>query len=198
MSEGGRHRFCHQATGDFSVKVECLLSLGAERIAWDRYPEDPDFVVRADPDGNRFCIVDLSHEDSLIPPTSLPTMCRRAMPEMNANEAVGLSPGPVSEVQRARSATNRWRLRGWSNPGLLSSSIAVSYTRLFGVTRIGVEMTWIVQLVAGRLEASVLSRLPSDPARSGEGSGRSPVRTRRALPRQGPARPAAASDGDDG
>jgi len=27
------------------------------------YPDDPDFVVLADPDGNRFCIVDLGHED---------------------------------------------------------------------------------------------------------------------------------------
>lgn len=39
-----------------------LVSLGAERIDWDGYPDDPDFVVLADPDGNRFCIVDLSHE----------------------------------------------------------------------------------------------------------------------------------------
>lgn len=39
-----------------------LVSLGAERIVWDSYPDDPDFVVLADPDGNRFCIVDLSHE----------------------------------------------------------------------------------------------------------------------------------------
>lgn len=38
-----------------------LISLGAERVDWDSYPEDPDFVVLADPDGNRFCIVDLSH-----------------------------------------------------------------------------------------------------------------------------------------
>jgi catechol 2,3-dioxygenase-like lactoylglutathione lyase family enzyme len=38
-----------------------LISLGAERDDWDSYPEDPDFVVLADPDGNRFCIVDLSH-----------------------------------------------------------------------------------------------------------------------------------------
>jgi predicted enzyme related to lactoylglutathione lyase len=38
-----------------------LVSLGAERVDWDDYPEDPDFVVLADPDGNRFCIVDLSH-----------------------------------------------------------------------------------------------------------------------------------------
>ena len=39
-----------------------LVSLGAERVDWDRYPDDPDFVVLADPDGNRFCIVDLGHD----------------------------------------------------------------------------------------------------------------------------------------
>ena len=37
------------------------MSLGAERVDWDLYPEDPDFVVLADPDGNRFCIVNTSH-----------------------------------------------------------------------------------------------------------------------------------------
>ena len=39
-----------------------LVSLGASRVDWDSYPVDPDFVVLADPDGNRFCIVDVSHE----------------------------------------------------------------------------------------------------------------------------------------
>ena len=39
-----------------------LVSLGAERVDWDSYPDYPDFVVLADPDGNRFCIVDLSYE----------------------------------------------------------------------------------------------------------------------------------------
>lgn len=39
-----------------------LVSLGARRVDWDSYPDDPDFIVLADPDGNRFCIVDLSHE----------------------------------------------------------------------------------------------------------------------------------------
>ena len=43
-------------------EVARLVSLGAERVEWDRYPEDPDFVVLADPDGNRFCVVDLGHE----------------------------------------------------------------------------------------------------------------------------------------
>lgn len=39
-----------------------LVSLGARRVDWDSFPDDPDFVVLEDPDGNRFCIVDLSHE----------------------------------------------------------------------------------------------------------------------------------------
>jgi catechol 2,3-dioxygenase-like lactoylglutathione lyase family enzyme len=38
-----------------------LVSLGARRVDWDSYPEDPDFIVLEDPDGNRFCIVDLGH-----------------------------------------------------------------------------------------------------------------------------------------
>jgi catechol 2,3-dioxygenase-like lactoylglutathione lyase family enzyme len=44
------------------AEAERLVALGARRVDWDSYPEDPDFVVLADPDGNRFCIVDLSHE----------------------------------------------------------------------------------------------------------------------------------------
>lgn len=39
-----------------------LVALGAIRVPWDSYPDDPDFVVLADPDGNRFCIVDLGHD----------------------------------------------------------------------------------------------------------------------------------------
>jgi catechol 2,3-dioxygenase-like lactoylglutathione lyase family enzyme len=46
------------------AEVARLISLGAERVDWDHYPEDPDFVVLADPDGNRFCVVDLSHDHS--------------------------------------------------------------------------------------------------------------------------------------
>lgn len=44
-----------------AAEVERLLGLGAERVDWDRYPADPDFVVLADPDGNRFCLVDAGH-----------------------------------------------------------------------------------------------------------------------------------------
>lgn len=50
--------------GEQATEVERLVSLGAKRVDWDSYPEDPDFVVLADPDGNRFCIVDLSHEQA--------------------------------------------------------------------------------------------------------------------------------------
>jgi catechol 2,3-dioxygenase-like lactoylglutathione lyase family enzyme len=42
------------------AEAERLVSLGARRVDWDSYPDDPDFVVLADPDGNRFCIVDVT------------------------------------------------------------------------------------------------------------------------------------------
>ena len=66
-------------TAEQQAEVARLVSIGAERVAWDSYPDDPDFVVLADPDGNRFCVVDLSHEDQGIirktdeqrPPASL-------------------------------------------------------------------------------------------------------------------------------
>lgn len=45
---------------DQSAEVERLVSLGAQRVDWDMYPADPDFEVLADPDGNRFCVVDSS------------------------------------------------------------------------------------------------------------------------------------------
>lgn len=44
-----------------AAEAERLVALGATRVEWDTYPEDPDFVVLADPDGNRFCVVDLGH-----------------------------------------------------------------------------------------------------------------------------------------
>jgi catechol 2,3-dioxygenase-like lactoylglutathione lyase family enzyme len=44
-----------------AAEADRLVVLGASRVDWDSYPHDPDFVVLADPDGNRFCIVDLDH-----------------------------------------------------------------------------------------------------------------------------------------
>jgi hypothetical protein len=48
-------------SADQAAEVERLVSLGAERVDWDLYPEGADFVVLADPDGNRFCVIDTSH-----------------------------------------------------------------------------------------------------------------------------------------
>ncbi|MEV7520269.1 VOC family protein [Streptomyces sp. NPDC091371] len=43
------------------AEVARLVALGAERVDWDSYPEDPDFVVLADTEGNRFCVIDATH-----------------------------------------------------------------------------------------------------------------------------------------
>jgi Glyoxalase-like domain len=43
---------------DQQAEVERLVSLGATRVGWDLYPEDADFVVLADTEGNRFCVID--------------------------------------------------------------------------------------------------------------------------------------------
>jgi catechol 2,3-dioxygenase-like lactoylglutathione lyase family enzyme len=45
-----------------AAEADRLVALGATRVAWDSYPDDPDFVVLADTEGNRFCIVDLGHD----------------------------------------------------------------------------------------------------------------------------------------
>ena len=41
---------------DFDAEVDRLVALGARRVEWD-YPEDADFVVLADTEGNLFCVV---------------------------------------------------------------------------------------------------------------------------------------------
>ena len=38
-------------------EVKRLTALGAQAVDW-RYEEDADYVVLADPDGNRFCVID--------------------------------------------------------------------------------------------------------------------------------------------
>ncbi|MFE2168089.1 VOC family protein [Streptomyces sp. NPDC059447] len=44
-----------------AAEVKRLVGLGASQVDWDSYPEDPDFVVLADPEGNRFCVIDATH-----------------------------------------------------------------------------------------------------------------------------------------
>jgi catechol 2,3-dioxygenase-like lactoylglutathione lyase family enzyme len=42
------------------AEVDRLISLSARRVDWE-YPDDAGSVVLADPDGNLFCVIDLSH-----------------------------------------------------------------------------------------------------------------------------------------
>jgi catechol 2,3-dioxygenase-like lactoylglutathione lyase family enzyme len=45
-------------TDDQAGEVERLLGLGATEVHWDKRPPDADYVILADPEGNRFCVVD--------------------------------------------------------------------------------------------------------------------------------------------
>jgi catechol 2,3-dioxygenase-like lactoylglutathione lyase family enzyme len=51
-------------TDEQDAEIRRLLELGATETDWDSYPQQPDFVVLADPDGNLFCVVDLSRAPS--------------------------------------------------------------------------------------------------------------------------------------
>ena len=48
-------------TTNQNAEVERLVALGARRYPW-RYRPDADFVVLEDPDGNLFCVVEVSSE----------------------------------------------------------------------------------------------------------------------------------------
>lgn len=48
-------------TAEQDAEADRLIALGAVRVDWDLYPDDPDFVVLADPEGNRFCVIDTAH-----------------------------------------------------------------------------------------------------------------------------------------
>lgn len=39
-------------------EVERLLALGATEVHWEKRPPDADYVILADPEGNRFCVVE--------------------------------------------------------------------------------------------------------------------------------------------
>lgn len=47
-------------TENQAAEVERLLALGATEIHWDKRPPDADYVILADPEGNRFCVVDIT------------------------------------------------------------------------------------------------------------------------------------------
>ena len=45
-------------TDDQAGEVKRLLALGATEVHWSKRPLDADYVILADPEGNRFCVVD--------------------------------------------------------------------------------------------------------------------------------------------
>ena len=45
-------------TQDQAGAVRRLIGLGATEVHWDKRPPDADYVILADPEGNRFCVVD--------------------------------------------------------------------------------------------------------------------------------------------
>jgi catechol 2,3-dioxygenase-like lactoylglutathione lyase family enzyme len=46
-------------TEDQAGEVRRLIALGATEVHWDKRPPDADYVILADPEGNRFCVVDI-------------------------------------------------------------------------------------------------------------------------------------------
>ena len=47
-------------TADQAGEVARLKALGATEVHWDKRPPDADYVILADPEGNRFCVVDVA------------------------------------------------------------------------------------------------------------------------------------------
>jgi catechol 2,3-dioxygenase-like lactoylglutathione lyase family enzyme len=45
-------------TEDQAGEVKRLIGLGATEVHWDKRPPDADYVILADPEGNRFCVID--------------------------------------------------------------------------------------------------------------------------------------------
>lgn len=45
-------------TEDQTAEVARLIGLGATRVQRSKRPKDADYVILADPEGNRFCVID--------------------------------------------------------------------------------------------------------------------------------------------
>jgi catechol 2,3-dioxygenase-like lactoylglutathione lyase family enzyme len=48
----------HLYASDQAAEVKRLIALGATEVHWDKRPPDADYLILADPEGNRFCVVD--------------------------------------------------------------------------------------------------------------------------------------------
>jgi catechol 2,3-dioxygenase-like lactoylglutathione lyase family enzyme len=44
-------------TDDQAGEVRRLLALGAAEVHWSKRPPDADYAILADPEGNRFCVI---------------------------------------------------------------------------------------------------------------------------------------------
>ena len=42
---------------DQAAEVHRLIALGATKVDWGRCPDDADYVIMQDPEGNRFCVI---------------------------------------------------------------------------------------------------------------------------------------------
>lgn len=51
-------------TDQQDAEVQRLLALGATPVEWSKRPADADYVILADPEGNRFCVVDTAGTDN--------------------------------------------------------------------------------------------------------------------------------------
>jgi len=47
-------------TDDQAGEVTRLIALGATEVHWSKRPPDADYIILADPEGNRFCVVDIT------------------------------------------------------------------------------------------------------------------------------------------
>jgi predicted enzyme related to lactoylglutathione lyase len=47
-------------TDDQAGEIQRLVALGATEVSWAKRPPDADYVILADPEGNRFCVVDVT------------------------------------------------------------------------------------------------------------------------------------------
>ena len=47
-------------TDDQAGEVNRLIALGATEVYWSKRPADADYIILADPEGNRFCVVDMT------------------------------------------------------------------------------------------------------------------------------------------
>ena len=101
-----------------TAEVDRLVRLGAARVPWDD-PTDPDFVVLADTEGNRFCVVDASHADPHVAPTRL-WRCQISMSTAATTRGTRRAAAAIHATQR----THAGRLGSRSQ----SSSIAVMLT----------------------------------------------------------------------